>query len=102
MLEKLREADRGMDMGTALVLLYVAQYPGITVSELQRLADLDKSAASRHVLILTEKGDVARGRKGMGLVEYYPDPQDARVKHVKLTAKGQALASGLLKITTMN
>lgn len=83
---------------TVLILLYVMQYPDSTVKEIEKLADVTKSAASRHILILTERGDRARARPGLGLVEHYEDNIDARVKRVRLTPKGQRLANDISKI----
>ena len=93
--ESLRKIDMHMDMGTALVFLLIAQFPGCSLKELQRLTGIDRSATSRHGLILTARGDICRGRKGMGLAEQRPDGRDARIKRYFLTKKGADLAATL-------
>ena len=83
---------------TVLILLYVMQYPDSTIKQLEKMAEVTKSAASRHILNLTERGDRARERPGLGLVMTYEDSQDSRIKRVKLTTKGERLAADIKKI----
>lgn len=99
-LELIRRMDSSDQLSstTVLILLYVMQYPDSTVKEIEKLAEVTKSAASRHILILTERGDRARARPGLGLVEHYEDNIDARVKRVRLTPKGKRLAADIGKI----
>lgn len=101
-LEKIREFNPHMPSATALVFMYIAAKPGIQVRELEDLTGLTNSATSRHVLVLTERGDVARNQEGLGLVEQYPDPFDLRIKRLRLTPKGGALADKLEKINGLN
>ena len=99
-IELVRKVDPSdsLNSSTILMLLYVMQYPDSTVKELELLTEIKRSAASRHIQVLTERGDRARKRLGLGLVEYYEDAKDSRVKRVKLTAQGQRLANDILKI----
>jgi DNA-binding MarR family transcriptional regulator len=97
MIRRLDPSDQLSSM-TVLILLYVMQYPDSSIKQIEKLAEVTKSAASRHILILTERGDRARARPGLGLVETYEDRQDSRIKHVKLTAKGNRLAADIAKI----
>lgn len=99
-IELVRKVDPSdsINASTILMLLYVMQYPDSTIKKLEQVSELGRSAASRHILILTERGDRARSRPGLGLVETYEDNMDSRVKRVKLTAKGQRLATDILKI----
>lgn len=99
-IELIRRLDPSdtMSVSTVLMLLYVMQYPDSSVKELEKVSEMSKSASSRHILILTERGDRARGRPGLGLVTTYEDPQDARVKRVKLTPKGQKLQADIDKV----
>lgn len=87
-----------MSISTVLMLLYVMQYPDSTIKELERATGMSKSATSRHLLILTERGDRARSRPGLGLITTYEDEQDARVKRAKLTPKGVKLQSDIDKV----
>ena len=99
-IEMIRKMDPSEQLSsmTVLILLYVMQYPDSTIKQIEKLAEVTKSAASRHILILTERGDRARARPGLGLVETYEDQQDSRIKRVKLTTKGERLAADILKI----
>lgn len=87
-----------MSVSTVLMLLYVMQYPDSSIKELEKVAEMTKSSASRHLLILTERGDKARGRPGLGLITTYEDPHDARVKRAKLTPKGVKLQADINKV----
>lgn len=103
LLEAIREADptENMHTGTALVFLYCCMHPGLSVRDVEFHTKMTKSAASRHVMNLTEKGDRARDRPGLGLVETVEDTMDSRVKRINLTAKGQKLKDKLVKIMEM-
>lgn len=99
-IELIRRMDPSEQLSsmTVLVLLYVMQYPDSTITQIKDLCELTRSASSRHILNLTEKGDRARGRPGLGLVDTYDDATDSRVKRVRLTAKGKQLANDIAKI----
>jgi DNA-binding MarR family transcriptional regulator len=99
-IEMIRKMDPSEQLSsvTVLILLYVMQYPDRTIKELEKMTEVKKSATSRHVMILTERGDRARKRLGMGLVDTHEDAQDSRIKRVKLTQKGERLAADILKI----
>lgn len=99
-IELIRRLDPSdsLSSSTILMLLYVMQYPDSSVSKLEQLTEMSRSSASRHILVLTERGDKARARPGLGLVETYEDALDARVKRVKLTDKGQRLFNDIAKI----
>jgi DNA-binding MarR family transcriptional regulator len=97
LIKRLDPSD-SMSVSTVLMLLYVMQYPGSTIKELEKVSEMSKSSASRHLLILTERGDRARARPGLGLVTTYEDPHDARVKRAKLTPKGVKLQSDIDKV----
>ena len=80
------------------MLLYIMQYPDSTIKKLEQVTEMTRSSASRHILVLTERGDKARSRVGLGLVTTYEDEEDARVKRVKLTSKGERLLADITKI----
>lgn len=99
-IELIRKVDPSdsLSASTILMLFYVMQYPDKTVRELEQVTELSRSSTSRHILILTERGDRARARPGLGLVTTYEDAVDSRVKRVKLTSKGERLRTDILKI----
>lgn len=99
-IELIRRLDPSdsLSASTVLMLLYVMQYPDSTIKKLEQVTGMTRSSASRHVLVLTERGDRARARTGMGLVATYEDAMDARVKRVKLTPKGERLYADIQKI----
>jgi len=99
-IELIRREDPSdsLSANTVLLFLYVMQYPDRTIKELERLTGITKSATSRHVLNLTERGDRARARPGLGLVETYEDAIDSRSKRVRLTAKGKRLKQDIDKV----
>lgn len=99
-IEMVRKHDPSEQLSsmTVLLLLYVMQYPDSSVKQLEQMSGLTKSATSRHILTLTERGDRARSRPGLGLVEHYEDNEDARIKRVRLTDKGKRLANDIAKI----
>ena len=99
-IELVRRVDPSdsLSASTVLMLFYIMQYPDKTIKEFEKMTELTKSATTRNILILTERGDRARNRVGLGLVETYEDNQDARVKRVRLTAKGTRLKADILKI----
>lgn len=99
-IELIRKIDPSdsLSASTVLMLLYVMQYPDSSIKKLEQVTELGRSAASRHILILTERGDRARSRPGLGLVTTYEDNIDSRVKRVKLTPKGEQLARDIAKI----
>jgi DNA-binding MarR family transcriptional regulator len=97
-LEHLRDQDSAMEVSTALVFIRVVLQPGIKKTEIERQLNLTRSAAHRHIALLTEEGDVSRRgsqSRGLGLVIRKPDPQDGRAKRLYLTRKGQAFAQSL-------
>lgn len=99
-IELIRRLDPSdsLSASTVLMLLYIMQYPDSTIKKLEQVTEMTRSSASRHILVLTERGDKARARVGLGLVTTYEDADDARVKRVKLTPKGQRLLADIAKI----
>lgn len=99
-IELIRRLDPSdsLSASTVLMLLYIMQYPDSTIKKLEQATEMTRSSASRHILVLTERGDKARARPGLGLVTTYEDAMDARVKRVKLTSKGERLLADITKI----
>jgi DNA-binding MarR family transcriptional regulator len=99
--EQLRSQDSAMEVPTALVFIHVALQPGIKKTEIERQLNLTRSAAHRHIALLTQEGDVSRrgvDTRGLGLVVRKPDPKDGRAKRLYLTRKGEAFAQSLVDI----
>jgi DNA-binding MarR family transcriptional regulator len=98
-LRKVAGSEENLHTGTALMFLYIcAADEDETVGSLERKTGLSKSGTSRHILNLTERGDRARGRPGLNLVETYEDALDSRVKRIRLTPKGKKVANDITKI----
>lgn len=99
-LELFLQFDPTMHIPTALVFLTVANKPGIRKAEIEKMLNLSTSSGSRHVLVMTKKGDFTRLNKpGHDLIFTDADPLDSRSLRCHLTKKGAALRDRL--ITTM-
>lgn len=80
----------------AQVLMAIAGSPrGIALGDVQRMAGLTKSAASRNVLDLSDL--TSRRKPGPGLVEMRPDPNNRAYKLVYLTPVGHDAVNKILK-----
>jgi DNA-binding MarR family transcriptional regulator len=104
-LEQLRDQDPAMEVPTALVFMRVALEPGIKKTEIERQLKLTRSAAHRHIALLTREGDISRRgahTRGLGLVMRKPDPNDGRAKRLYLTRKGQVFAQSLAEFVSSN
>ncbi len=79
--------DERMQVQTILVLLTVAEFGPISMSQLKDTAGLSQSSVSRNCAAL---GKIHRkGRPGLGLITATEDPMDRKQKVVKLTTKGE-------------
>jgi DNA-binding MarR family transcriptional regulator len=81
-LNEFRKLDPELPTQIALVLMLIAQKPGISFKELVQQTGLGKSSVSRHIAALSEQ-------YGKGLVTFWEDPMDRRGKCAKLTSMGQ-------------
>lgn len=82
-----------------LVFLEISKKPGTNFTELsEKFSDIPRSTIQRQVALLKD-GYVNRGslQKGADLVEEEPDPQDRRVKILRLTARGSRILAELTK-----
>ena len=79
------------------ILLYVAQFSEVPMSDLIRAAGVEQASVSRNVAILGQ--GLSPREKGYGLIEAYEDPEYRRRKLVKLTARGVALKKDLEALT---
>lgn len=88
--EEFRKVDPELGMHVALMLLLIAQKPGINLKELTQATGLVKSSVSRNIALLSKEYG------GKGLVTMTEDPVDRRNKNVKLTLEGERLVRSLL------
>jgi DNA-binding MarR family transcriptional regulator len=94
-IEVLRDADPDMPLVSAALLLSIAVNEGVTQRELIAKLKIPSSTASRSISVLS---DVARvGKQGLGLVTWYDDPTDRRIKRLLLTPKGRSIVQKLLE-----
>lgn len=77
---RFRKLNCQINSGTMLMLLVIGRHPDMSVSELRKLADMNQSAASRHIQLLVD----------MGLVDKYIDAESLRVKRCRLSETGMA------------
>jgi DNA-binding MarR family transcriptional regulator len=94
-IRQLRTLNSEMQLQQADILMIIAQQPGITVSDLQRKADLSQSAISRNVLALSQWK--APGVAGFNLVETVRDPREPRRNICFLTTTGKAFMTKLVR-----
>jgi len=83
-----------MPMSQAYSLLLIAQYEGLSLTELANRADIGMATASRYVSMFGKT--IRPGEQGMGLVESYDDPMERRKKIIKLTPKGKTVVAQFL------
>jgi DNA-binding MarR family transcriptional regulator len=95
LLAGLRQLDSEMTLQVAQCFLAVASHPGMTVREMAAVAEVEESTASRNAGIL---GRYGRGAKeGYRVIEFEDDPNDRRVRRLRLTDKGRRLLRGALR-----
>lgn len=94
-LEDFRKVYPDMQMQTAVVFVNVVLNEGTTMKSIQERTGVVQATVSRNISLLSEDVNIARGRKGFGLVYTQEDPAERRRKIVFLTAKGKHLASSL-------
>ena len=73
-------------------------YDPISLRELAQRVSLPATTVSRHLRYLGHHE--RKGVPGMGFVETFHLPDDARAKYVKLTPKGRAMVSELLSVVS--
>lgn len=96
-LELFLQYDPTMHIPTALVFLTVAIKPGIRKAEIERMLNLSTSAGSRHIMVMTKRGDFTRlSKPGHDLIFTDQDPIDSRSLRCHLTKKGLALRASMI------
>jgi len=97
-LEAMRQAQPGLSLTSVRVFLYVAENPGISVSELSQVCQVTDATASR----------VARGLAGpdidhplapsLDLVDFVSDERDPRQRSLRVSARGEVLVARIDKM----
>lgn len=87
---KLKQLDKiysDMTVKQLLVLTYIGEHPMCTVNDIVRDLGYAQSAASRAVRIMldTASADI----DGLGLIQQFLSPTDARKRLLKLTETGE-------------
>lgn len=86
-LSRLMAIDTDMSVGRAAVLIDVATRSHTTPSEVADRLSMTLATASRHLAYWSDRD---RHRKdGKGLIEYFEDKFDRRVRYVRLTPQGK-------------
>lgn len=98
---KFGQYDMKMQVGTALVLLYVARHQdtpdGITSGDLMRWLGFAPAVASRNVRYWGEGVD-EMPNAGYRLIAQHPDPLDRRRLLLRLTPRGEAFVRQLKEV----
>lgn len=95
--KKLRALGNDVPLQQVLVLLYIASKgSGCTQAELREALDMAASTASRNIAALSKVHRL--GKEGLGLIDWFEDLHDRRVKRIHLTPKGRTFMKDLLDI----
>jgi DNA-binding MarR family transcriptional regulator len=78
-----------------LVMLYVAENPGINIAEVADICGLTDATASRTVRALTSPDSEGALPPSLGLLQIFPNPGDARGRVLFLSAEGKRLCRSL-------
>lgn len=92
------EAGDTMPSQQIAAFLYVAASGGCSMAALAEFLGMAQSTASRTVTTLGPRHATSRTRPGYDLIVAEEDPRERRRKNLRLTAKGQKLASRLSEI----
>jgi DNA-binding MarR family transcriptional regulator len=82
-----------MPAQTIQALLVIAEFPGISVSELGEKLGLAQSSASRNVYALSN--DKGKGVPGLDLIVSEINPMNRRQRQLSLSLKGQKFVARL-------
>lgn len=93
-LEQFRQIDAEMPLQQVITLITVALNPGVTVSEIARIAGNTLSSASRHVEALGPYRPAKKKGRELLIDDY--DAVDRRAKIIHLTPKGVLVIKSLL------
>lgn len=96
-LKKLRHIDNDMPIAQAHMFMLVAEFEGLSLKELAKLADVKMATASRYISSLGTNQILKE--PGLGLVEARENPAERRKKIITLTDKGRALVKDVLDVS---
>lgn len=94
-LERLRLAAPGLNMLQAVALLYIAENPGISFSDLAAASGAPLSTISRAARALLSAQCPDAIEPGYGLVEMSSHPHSSRLKQLRLSGPGIELINRL-------
>src|SRR5688572_10738145 len=87
----LRRADPMISLTDAILILYVAENPGINMTELADVAGLNLATASRCARSLADAANPGSLPPYSGLLAIEPNPQDPRGRILRLSDAGEGL-----------
>lgn len=90
--------NRDLPIQQAILLLAVAEKPGITMPELMQALDMPQGTVSRNVKALSHSVAWQNGvgvPRGYGLLRTMPSVENRQVLAVYLTGRGEALIEGI-------
>lgn len=96
-----RRVNRELPIQQALLLLAVAERPGITMPELMQLLDMPQGTVSRNVKALSHSVSLQNGvavPRGYGLLRTMPSVDNRQVLAVYLTGRGEALVEEMSRL----
>ena len=100
-LQQFGSIDMKMQLQTALVLLFVAEYQdrpeGITTADLQRQFGMSNAAASRNTHYWF-RGEASMNPNGAGLLVVADDLSDRRKRTIRLSPEGEAFVRKLTSL----
>lgn len=91
-----REFGRDLPLKTLRVFIDIALHPGTHMTATAERLGLGKSSTSRSISALTARSRL--GRDGPRLVEATEDPDEGRIRRLRLTARGEAVARRLVGV----
>jgi DNA-binding MarR family transcriptional regulator len=86
-----RAVDSRANLTDVLLVLYVAENPGINITELAEVTGLNMATASRCIRSLSDEDTAGALPPYSGLVAISPNPNDPRGRILRLSAAGEAL-----------
>ena len=89
--ETFRACHPGLTLTHLIVLLYVAENEGVTLSELAGVGGLSLATASRAARALTPADEADSLTPHAGLLHVRPNPANSNGRIVRLSTRGRAL-----------
>ena len=92
--------NRDLPIQQAVLLLTVAERPGVTMPELMAILDMPQGTVSRNVKALSHSVSLQNGAlvpRGYGLLRTMPSVDNRQVLAVFLTGRGEALVEEIAR-----